>query len=197
MATCQPRPHSNRSLPFSRYCRRAIPIFFLLSGIAAAQSRFVPGWEVFGGYSHLSFQSGDLGLGKWTQMNGGEFALTIPHIVQGLGVTADASAHYATALAQYNYAIGPQYKFEFSRFRVIVHGMYGRAQTRLRQPGSTFVEPSDRHRSLIFGGELDYPIGERLMWRVLQGDLVSTAAFGSTQQSIRVSTGLVYRFPRH
>src|SRR5215475_6559076 len=127
MATCQ-CPPSNKFLPFTRCCRRAIPIFFLLSGIAGAQSRLMP--EVFGGYSHLSFQTGSLGFGPWTQANGGEVALSLPHIVKGLGVVADASAHYSTPLEQYNYAIGPQYKFEFSRFRVIAHGMYGRAHTR-------------------------------------------------------------------
>jgi hypothetical protein len=147
-------------------------------------------------------ESRDLGLGTLTQMNGWVFGLSIPHIVKGLGVTADVSGHYSSALEQYNYAIGPQYKFEFSRFRVIAHGMYGRSQTRLREPGTTFLEPSDRQRSLIFGAELDYPIGERLklrvgdklMWRVLQADFVRNSAFGQTLNNIRLSTGLVYRF---
>jgi hypothetical protein len=197
MATCQPCPASNKFLPYTRYCWRAIPIFFLLSGFAGAQSKLLPGIEVFGGYSHLSFQSGNLGFGPWTQMNGWQFSLSVPHIWKDLGVTADASGHYSTALEQYNYTIGPQYKYEFSRFRVTAHGMYGRAQTRIRQPGSTFTGPSDRHRSLIFGGELDYPIGDRLMWRIVEGDLVSTSAFGNTQNNIRVSTGLVFKLGKH
>jgi len=153
----------------------------------------------------MALQSNDLGLGTFTQMNGLQFAIAVPQIVKGLGITADASGHWSTGLEQFNYAIGPQYTWEFTQFRVTAHAMYGRAQTRLRDPGSTFLNPSARDRTLIFGGELDYPIGERLklhvgdrlMWRVLQADLVWTSAFGETQYNIRASTGLVYRFGKH
>ena len=61
--------------------------------------------------------------------------ISLPHIYRGLGITVDGSGNYATVLEQYNYMIGPQYKWEFNRFRFIAHGLYGRAQTRLRQPG--------------------------------------------------------------
>jgi hypothetical protein len=161
---------------------------------ASGQSKLVPGIEVFGGYSHLTFDSGSLGFGKWTQMNGFDAGISIPHIIKGLGVAVDASGDYATALEQYNYAVGPQYKWEFSHFRFIAHVMYGRSQTRIRQPGSTFVEPSDRQRSLLFGGELDLPLKGRISWRAVQGDYVVTSAFGNNFSNIRLSTGLIYRF---
>src|SRR5581483_2399663 len=168
-----------------------------LSGLAAGQSKWIPGIEVFGGYSHLSLQSKDLGFENWTQMNGWEAALTIPHIYRGLGVTGDVSGHYSTPLEQYNYAVGPQYTWEFSRFRVIGHGLFGGAQTRVRQAGSTFVHASDRHRTIIVGGEVDFPLGDRFLWRVVQADLVSTSAFDNTQKNLRLSTGLIYRFGKH
>jgi len=196
MATSQARPARAKLLVFTSFCWRAIPIFFLLSGIAGAQSRFVQA-EAFGGFSHLGFQSGYLGFGPWSQMNGAEIAVSLPHIFKDLGVMADGSAHYSGAFAQYNYAVGPQYKYEFARFRVVAHALYGRAQTRIRQQGTTFVGPSDRQRSLIFGVAFDYPINDRWMWRVLQGDYVRASAFGMTPQNIRASTGLVYRFGKH
>jgi hypothetical protein len=204
LMACQPCPPGNKLLPFARCCRRAIPIFFLLSGLAGAQSKLLPNVDVFGGYSHMALQSGGLGLGDFTQMNGFEVSVAVPHIVKSLGVMADASGHYSSGLEQYNWAIGPTYKLEFTRFRVIAHALYGKAQTRFRDPGSTFIEPSDRQRSLIFGVELDYPIGKRLNWRVgdklmwrIQGDWVYTTAFNETLYNIRASTGLVYRFGKH
>jgi hypothetical protein len=64
----------------------ALLLFF--SSLASAQSKLIPGIEVFGGYSHLSFPSSAIGFSNWTQMNGWNVALTIPHIYQGLGITA-------------------------------------------------------------------------------------------------------------
>jgi hypothetical protein len=173
-------------------------IVFFFSSLAAAQSKsLLPGIEVFGGYSHLSLSSSGLGLDNWTQMNGGEVAVTLPHIYRGLGITADASANYSTALEQYNYFIGPQYRWEFSRFRFIAHGLYGRAQTRVRQPGSTFLEPSDRQRSIALGGEVDVPISDRISVRAVQADYVAASAFGSNRNEFRISTGLIVSFGKH
>lgn len=175
----------------------AVLILFFCSVSAAQNKSRLPAIEVFGGYSHLSLSSNELGFENWTQMNGGELAVTLPHIYQGLGITADASANYSTALDQYNYFIGPQYTWEFSWFRVIAHGLYGRAQTRLRQPGSSFIEPSDRQRSVALGGEVDLPLGDRILIRAVQADYIAASAFGSNRNEFRLSTGLVVRFGRH
>jgi hypothetical protein len=178
---------------------KSLSVFVLLafSGVSFAQSRFVPGIEVFGGYSHLSFPSGFLGFGDRTEMNGWQGALTIPHIVKGLGITGEASGDYATALEQFTYAVGPQYKWEAGRFDIIGHMLYGAAQTRVRNAGSTFAEASDRHRALVFGGEVDYPFSNRFSVRIVQADAVITNAFGSTQKNLRLSTGLIFSFAKH
>lgn len=173
-------------------------VVFFFSSLAAAQSKsLLPGIEVFGGYSHLSFPSSGLGFANWTQMNGWDVAVTVPHVYKGLGITADASGDYSTTLEQYNYFVGPQYKWEFGKFNFVAHGLYGRAQTRLRQPGSTFVEPSDRQRSLAFGGEVDVPIADRVSVRAVQADYLAEKAFGSNRNSFRISTGLIFRFGKH
>jgi hypothetical protein len=154
-----------------------VVLFF--SSLASAQSKLIPGIEVFGGYSHLSFSSSGLGFANWTQMNGWDVAITVPHIYQGLGM------------------IGPQYKWEFSKFRFIAHGLYGRAQTRVRQPGSTFIEPSDRQRVIALGGEVDVPISDRFSVRAIQADYLAASAFGSNRNSFRFSTGLIFKFGKH
>ena len=172
--------------------------FLAVCSAASAQSTsLLPAVEVFGGYSHLSFSSNGLGFGNWTQMNGWNVAITLPHLYKDLGITADGSGGYATALEQFVYMIGPQYKWEFNRFRFVAHGLYGRAQTRLRQPGSTFTEPSDRQRALAFGGEVDVPISDRISIRAVQADYLVTKAFGGDRNNVRISTGLIFRFGKH
>ncbi|HJT70425.1 MAG TPA: hypothetical protein VJ731_09520 [Terriglobales bacterium] len=179
---------------------KKVSLLFLLlalSSLSFAQSRFVPGIEVFGGYSHLSFPSGFLGFGDRTEMNGWQGAVTIPHIVKGLGITGEVSGDYAKSLEQFTYAAGPQYKWEVGPFDIIGHILYGAAQTRIRSAGSTFTEASDRHRALVFGGEVDYPFSSRFSVRIVQADAVVTNAFGNTQDNIRLSTGLIFRFGKH
>jgi hypothetical protein len=184
---------------FSVWKNFSICAFAVLAfcSMADAQKSLVPAIEVFGGYSRLSLSSSGLGFENWTQMNGFDVAVSLPHIYRGLGITVDASGNYATALEQYNYFIGPQYKWEFNRFRFIAHGLYGRAQTRLRQPGSTFTEPSDRQRSIALGGEVDVPISNRISIRAVQADYVAASAFGANRNSFRLSTGLIVSFGKH
>jgi len=164
---------------------------------ASAQKSLVPAIEVFGGYSHLSLSTNQLGLENWTQMNGFDVAVTLPHIYKGLGITADASGNYAVTIEQYNYFIGPQYRWEFNHFQFVAHWLYGRAQTRIRQAGSTFTEPSDRQRSVALGGEIDVPLGNRISIRAVQADYVAASAFGANRNGLRLSTGLVVSFGKH
>lgn len=200
MATCQSFQKTesavfNHISALARFSVLALGVL-ACSGIAQAQSKWVPGIDVFGGYSHLTASTSDFGFGSRTEMNGFDFALSI-HIVKGLGIIAETSGDYATSLEQYNYSFGPQYQWEFSRFRFIGHGMYGKAQTRVRNVGSTFVEPSDRQKSAIFGGEADISLTDRIWFRALQADWVRTSAFSNRLNELRVSTGLVYSFGKH
>ena len=200
MATRRSFPTQTRTV-VSHRCP-ALKVLLLVAGVicstlASAQSKWVPGIEVFGGYSHLTFQSGGLGFENRTEMNGWDAALTIPHLYRGLGITGDVSGEYSTALEQYTYAVGPQYTWEFDHFRVIAHGLYGKAQTRVREAGSTFVEPSDRQKTFIIGGEFDLPLGKSFWVRAVQADYVRTSAFGGTQNNFRVATGLIYAFGKH
>jgi hypothetical protein len=201
MATFPPFSTQSRSVSAVTYFVKKFAICILglafVPGMASAQSKWVPGIEIFGGYSHLTFPSGFLGFGDRTQMNGWHAAVTIPHIVKGLGITGEGSGDYATSLEQFTYAAGPQYKWEVGPFDIIGHGLYGAAQTRIRNAGSTFVEASDRHHALVFGGEVDYPFSSRFSVRIVQADAVVTNAFGNRQTNIRLSTGLIYRFGKH
>jgi hypothetical protein len=188
---------SNKFSVLKNFSIYSLAFLAFCSAASAQTASLLPGVEVFGGYSHLSFSSSGLGFGNRTEMNGWNVAITLPHLYKDLGITADASGDYATALEQFVYMIGPQYKWEFNRFRFVAHGLYGRAQTRLRQPGSTFTEPSDRQRALAFGGELDIPISDRISIRAVQADYLVTKAFGGNRNNFRISTGLIFRFGKH
>jgi hypothetical protein len=164
----------------------------LFSPALAAQK--LPALEAWGGYSHLRFEGTKLAFSDQLNLDGWNAGLSLPHLYQGLGVAADISGHYTSEVEQYNFLLGPQYSFDWKRVRLYGHGLFGKARTRLRQPGSTQLEPSFLGRAIAFGGGVDVPLSLRFSLRAAEADYLLTSSFGSTQHNIRLSTGLIYRF---
>ena len=161
---------------------------------SAQRSLKLPAIDVFGGYSYLRFDSKTLGFADQLNLNGANIEVALPDLYEGLGVAIDLSGHFQTQLEEFNVMIGPQYTYEWKNMKFYGHGLFGKARTRLRQPGSTVVEPSSLSRGIAFGGGVDMPLKGRFSVRPIQADYLITEEFGSTQHSIRLSTGLVYRF---
>ncbi|HZP16998.1 MAG TPA: hypothetical protein VFB00_03465 [Terriglobales bacterium] len=177
----------------------------VLAGVLAAlcpalsAQRFLklPPVEIFGGYSFLRYESKPLGFSDQQNLSGWNAEIAIPGIYKGLGVVADASGHYTREMEEYNFLIGPQFRYEWSSFRFYGHGLFGRARDRLRVPGTTQVEPSNLARAIALGGGIDVPVSKRWTLRLAQGDYLITSNFGGTQHSVRLSTGLVVTFGKH
>ena len=166
-----------------------------LCAMASAQKASkLPAIDVFGGYSYLRFESTTLGFSDQLNLNGANIGVSLPDLYEGLGVAVDASGHYTREMEEYNFMIGPQYSLQWKGIRLYGHGLFGKARDRLRQPGSTQLEPSHLGRAIAFGGGVDFPLAGRLSVRAIQADYLITSEFGSTQHNIRLSTGLIYRF---
>jgi hypothetical protein len=183
--------------------QRRAAVFFLLGSVlcAVAPSRAVaqsksklPAIDVFGGYSYLRFDSKTLGFANQLNLNGGNIEVALPDLYEGLGAVIDVSGHSTTEMEEFNFMIGPQYTYEWKGIRFYGHGLFGKARDRLRQPGTTQLEPSHLGKAVAFGGGVDLPLKGRFSVRPIQADYLITSEFGSTQHNLRLSTGLVYRF---
>jgi hypothetical protein len=170
-------------------------ILFLLCPLVSAQKFLkLPSIEVFGGYSHLRFESVPLGFSDQLNLDGWNAAISLPDLYQGFGIAADVSGHYTQEMKEYNFLIGPQYAFRWKGIRLYGHGLFGKARDRLRLTGSSQIEPSSLARAFAFGGGFDFPVGEKFSVRPIQADYLITSAFSGTQHDIRLSSGLVFRF---
>ena len=170
----------------------------VLCPVSSAQ-RFlkVPAVEVFGGYSHLRFDSQPLCFSNQLNLDGWNFGLSLPDLYQGFGVAADVSGHYSPDMEEYNFMVGPQYIYPWKSLRPFGHALFGKARDRLRHPGSTELEPSSLARAVALGGGLDVQFGSRFYIRAIQADYLITNVFNGTQHNLRFSTGLVFRFGKH
>jgi hypothetical protein len=176
--------------------RAAVFIFFFFSVVIAASSfslgQVAPRWEVFGGYAYRNVDSTTFGFVNRSNLNGFDAEGTF-NITPRWGVTADVGGQYGSQMTVYNFLIGPQYALRRDKSKFFVHGLFGKAQDRVNitTPISSHFESVGR--AIGAGGGYDLDLTPRFTFRV-QADFLRTDTFGTTQNDIRASTGLVFHF---
>jgi opacity protein-like surface antigen len=180
-------------------------IFFSVPGFSQ-----VPSGNVFFGYSYMSadFSSNRSNLNGWNASVEGK-------VLPLLGLVADFSGHYGSAdvgtviacpgigvlppcqpltpsvsVAEHNFLFGPRLSISVRKFRPFVHALIGAGH--FSQSTSGFSS-SDTCFAYALGGGLDYHIAPLISWRI-QGDALQTRFFSSTQNNVRISTGIVVHF---
>ena len=176
---------------------------FLFAGLAAAQA---PSGNVFLGYSFENTSSSALGLDlSRPNLQGWEGSLEgkwLPWI----GIVADFSGHYGSQTFAEPTPNGPQtvkvtghelevmfgtrVSIPVGRFTPFAEIMGGIAHI---NTGGTFPGPSNTSFATAIGGGLDYRLVRPIAWRV-EGDYITTRFFNATQNNLRLSTGVVFRF---
>jgi hypothetical protein len=177
---------------------------FIFSVAAEAQA---PGGNVFFGYS---FYSTDLSSIDRASTNGWEASVE-GKVVPFLGFVADFDSHYGSqnfivpcavpvgsgssscpnvnaSVTEHNFLFGPRVSFSVGKFRPFAEALFGGAHVDVNNGVG-----SNTSFATGLGGGLDYKIIKPIAWR-LQGDYVQTRFFSTTQNNVRISTGIVFRF---
>ena len=97
-------------------------------------------------------------------------------------------AHVSSTL--HNYLFGPRISVSIGKFTPFAHALFGASH--ISTNGSGFSS-SDTSFSDTLGGGIDYKLIPAVAWR-FQGDLLQTRFFSTTQNNLRLSTGIVIRF---
>jgi hypothetical protein len=172
-----------------RHPRPWVKITFLFAALPLLHSQEIPRAQLFGGYSYLNFDSRPFGFANRSSINGYTISPAF-NITYGIGVVAEVSGQYGPRINFRDVTIGPQ--FVYGRGNVVFSGHALVGSTR------SFVNVGagerDRERGVLLGGALDLGISPRFAIRVLQADYVRSTLFDGQQSSVRVSTGLVYRW---
>ncbi|MGA7930941.1 MAG: hypothetical protein WCA20_33735 [Candidatus Sulfotelmatobacter sp.] len=177
----------------------------LSAGLASAQ---VPtSGNVFFGYSYYST---DLSSIDRANTNGWEASVE-GKVIPFLGFVADVDSHYGSQnfpapcpvvpvgggasacsfnadVTEHNFLFGPRVSFSVGKFRPFAQALFGAAHVDANNGVG-----SDTSFATALGGGLDYKIIRPVAWR-FQGDYVQTRFFGATQNNVRLSTGIVFRF---
>lgn len=176
---------------------------FLFAGLASAQ---VPSGNIFLGYSFENASSSVLGLSSSRpNLQGWEGSLEgkwLPWV----GIVADFGGHYGSQTSdvptpggietvkvtghELEVMFGPRVSIPVGKFTPFaeITGGIGHINT-----GGTLPTASNTSFATAIGGGLDYRLVRMVAWR-FEGDYVTTRFFHSTQNNLRLSTGIVFRF---
>ena len=168
-----------------------------------AQNDF-PRAQVFGGYSYVSadFQgaSGRQSLNGWNGQASVNFN-------KWLGITGDFGGYYGSvrekvegvpvniSFHDYSFLFGPTLTYRTEHVAPFFHALFGGNNL----SGSASIlgisgSKSTTAFAMAFGGGLDLPVGEHFGVRLAQVDWVRTQNFNSSQNNIRLSTGIMFNF---
>jgi hypothetical protein len=195
-----------------------ITVVVVVSLSSSAASAQVPtSGNVFFGYSYynttpLTF----VGISSRQSLNGWEGSLE-GKVFHGVGLVADFSGHYGSQSVPnpagtcaigamcsplpvsthiQNFLFGPRVSVSVGRFRPFAEVLFGVGHVSVNEGSSlpdNFVMPKDTTLATAVGGGLDYKIIRPIALR-FQGDYVETRFFGTTQNNVRLATGMVFRF---
>ena len=184
-----------------------VPVVLLFASLASAQ---IPSGNVFFGYSYYNADlSPYKNANNSTRNNTNGFEASVEgRIIPFLGFVADFDGHYGsqnilppvcpvgvepcastlkTNFTENNYLFGPRVSFPVGRIRPFAEALFGVARVHGEE-----INP-DNSFATALGGGLDYKLIKPIAWRV-QGDYVQTRFYGTTQNNVRISTGIVLRF---
>ncbi|MFZ0760519.1 MAG: hypothetical protein WAM69_11255, partial [Candidatus Sulfotelmatobacter sp.] len=104
------------------------------------------------------------------------------------GGGAGGCASLNASVTERNFLFGPRVSFSVGKFRPFAEALFGGAHVNVNNGVG-----SDTSFATSLGGGLDYKIVRPVAWR-FQGDYIQTRFFGGTQNNVRLSTGIVFRF---
>jgi len=165
----------------------AAALVLILGSPAIAQD--VPRAQVFAGYSFLYFDSEPLGFSNYSKLNGYTFSPAF-NITHRFGAIAEISGQYGPNVNFRDLAFGGQVLFPRGNKLFIVHGLFFDARSFV----SIGTGAGSTSRAVVGGVSMDIPLSPRFSWRVFQADYVRSMLFNTDQNSVRVSTGIVYNW---
>jgi opacity protein-like surface antigen len=181
-------------------------LFALLGFSSSAPAQDAPRAELFGGYSYLRVSPGSVlegagGSGFTTSLAG--------NLTHNFGLVAEFSRHSRSLdfsdvinqpgaggiqLRALTYLFGPRLTLRGGNLEPFAHALFGAANGRVEATGIGIGErASGTAFTFALGGGLDLKVRKKLAIRVGQLDYLRTRTSDLGLNSVRYSTGLVFR----
>lgn len=173
---------------------------FANSACAQQATAAVPQFEVGGAYSYLR-ANGDNSNGAFN-VNGGSASLAYNFTDRFSAIAEFDGSHFSglpngVSSTMYTYLFGPRYSFrKGARWSPFAHALLGVGRL---DASSSGVDAGENGLAMAVGGGVDLHLRSRFSIRLIEADYLftnfySVAGTSETQNNLRVSTGIVFRF---
>ena len=178
-------------------CTSVLPIFLAFGVAANAQEAYTPKYEIGLNYSWLHVNSANYDRQRTGNGGSGYFEYNLNNT---LGLVADIGG-YANTRSGINdklltYMFGPRFNWRHTRLNPYAQFLFGGAYVWNNPAG---VSTTQNAFATAAGGGLDYRLTNRIAIKPIQVEYVMTQidsarGFGSHQNDVRYSAGVVLRF---
>ena len=168
----------------------------------AAQAQDVPKVDIFAGYSYVRANPSTSGVSSFS-LNGGSASVAY-NVNNWLSGVADFGGYHSGNILKTGadgtlstYLFGPRVSYRhFGRITPFGEVLFGVAHASASVGGGT---ASDNAFAMTVGGGVDYKLTDRIAIRPVKVDYLmsrfsETGTGTNTQNNLRVSTGIVFRF---
>jgi hypothetical protein len=164
-------------------------LFFLSLLVVSAGAQEVSRFEVMGGYTYWRYDSPKLGFADNSMLSGGKAALTF-NLTPNFGVVGEVGGGWGSPIRAYSALAGPQLSFHRGNATIFVQGLFGKGKTHVE----TYGPATSSGRAYSAGAGVDWNINRRFSWRALQVDYFNTHSFDTSENNLRVTTGIIFHF---
>lgn len=168
-------------------------VMLVFSAAASAQEEN-PKAEVFTGYSYVGMTAP--GLPEF-DLNGGSASVSF-NPTSSLGIVADFGGYHVGRIDGisvdrnvYSYLFGPKLAHRSRQFTAFAQALFGGAYA---TAGALEQPVSENAFAMTVGGGLDLNGTSHISVRVIQAEYFATRFFSETQNNVRFSAGVVFRF---
>ncbi len=187
---------------YARWIVAVVGLAGVSAGAAEAQQApaLTPQFEVSGSYSYIRANASNSGGGY--NLNGGSASFAY-NFNDRLALVADGGIYRFGGLpsgfdsTMYTYLFGPRFTFrKLSRLTPFAQVLLGGGRLNASSGG---ISGGENGFSMAMGGGLDLPLRRRFSIRLIQAEYLLTrfdrvTGESATQNDVRISAGLVFRF---
>jgi opacity protein-like surface antigen len=170
----------------------AMVAILILGSLFAAAQESTSKFDLFGGYAY--FNGSTSGAASRFSLNGWNLQGSY-NLNRWLGATADFGGYYGSPFSlsanDYSFLFGPTASLRTSHFTPYIHTLFGVDRFHASLLGGSVTNSAF---AMAVGGGVDIPVKRGLAIRAAQLDWLRSTHFSNTQNNLRVSTGLVFRF---
>jgi Outer membrane protein beta-barrel domain len=183
----------------------SVLLFLTVASVPKAYSQV----ELYGGYSHLSLNGTPPNIGSSANGWAGGAYL---HLLGPWGVEADYSNHYGVSpqlpvngntyyVPGFTELYGPRFTLALPKIHPFVHGLFGTVHGKAVLASQLQAFPpivvgtsSENAVGMAFGGGLNVSATRHIWLRLVQVDYLRAQFTNNSQNDMRVSAGLIFRF---